>query len=617
MIKEPTNLNAVVAAYFTDPRRVRAWRGVTGERWRYGPTANLLSAVCALLLAVSVPFAHAQGPGPESGAGWPDRRSVTGDRFMVAAANPHAVRAGYDVLKRGGTAADAAVAVQLVLNLVEPQSSGIGGGAFLLYWDAATRKLHTIDGREAAPARAMPERFLESDGSPMAFSKALVGGQSVGVPGTLRLLEAMHGRFGKTPWPDLFEPAIALAENGFEVSPRLAKSITRAKKRGLDQYTAPRAYFFSDNGAPLPVGQLLKNPDFAATLRKIAVNGADAFYTGAVARDIVDAVENTSSVANNITLQDLAAYQAKLRPAICVTYRAYQVCGMGPPTSGGLTVGQILGMLRHYDLKAIGWNAEFVHLYAEAAKLAYADRALYMADADFVDVPAAGLVDPVYLKDRARPIDRSNATAKAAAGHPPAKKAMDRAPGADRDRAGTSHMVIRDADGNALSMTTTIESGFGSRVMVGGFLLNNELTDFSRRPEQDGLPVANRVEGGKRPRSSMAPTMVFKDGVPYLLIGSPGGSRIINYVAKSLIAILDWDMDPQDALATGHFSHRNGKTLDLEQGTGAASLAEALETKGHRVKVRNLNSGLHAILIKDGKLLGAADPRREGIAMGE
>lgn len=580
-------------------------------------TGRWLGGGLTLLLAAAFSFAQAQDPQPEHGTGWDDKRSVKAGRFMVAAANPHAVQAGYDVLKRGGTAADAAVAVQLVLNLVEPQSSGIGGGAFALYWDAATKTLHTIDGRETAPAKATPDRFLEPDGKPMKFAKALIGGQSVGVPGTVRLLEALHGRFGKLGWADLFQPAIALAETGFAVSPRLAKSVARAKKWGLDRFPAARAYFFDGEGAPLQPGQRLTNPAFAATLRTIAAEGADAFYTGRIAQDIVAAAAETSIVANTVTLRDLGAYRAKFRPPVCTSYRIYRVCGMGPPTSGGLTVAQILGMLEAHDLKALGWNADFVHLYAEAAKRAYADRARYMADADFVEMPAAGLVDPGYLKARAATIDLNKSQGRAEAGDPPAKKALNWAPDAARDRAGTSHFVIRDAYGNALSMTTTIESGFGSRVMVRGFLLNNELTDFSRQPEKDGRPVANRVEGGKRPRSSMAPTIVFKDGAPYLLIGSPGGSRIINYVAKSLIAILDWGMDPQDALETGHFTHRNGKTLDLEEGTAAAGFASALSAKGHATKIRNLNSGLHAILIDGGTLIGAADPRREGIVLGD
>jgi gamma-glutamyltranspeptidase/glutathione hydrolase len=320
---------------------------------------------------------------------------------------------------------------------------------------------------------------------------------------------------------------------------------------------------------------------------------------------------------NNITLLDLENYEAKMRAPVCVDYRGYNVCGMGPPTSGGLTVGQILGQLALYDVKAIGWNAEFVHLFAEASKLAYADRGLYMADADYVPVPVKGLVDPDYLKSRARSINRQQSSGKAKPGKPLSKQKMRWAPSINPNRAGTSHIVIRDQYGNALSMTTTIESGFGSRVMVRGFLLNNELTDFDRQPERDGRLVANRVEGGKRPRSSMAPTVVFKNGEPYLLIGSPGGSRIINYVAKSIVAILDWEMDPQDALETGHFLHRNGKALDLERGTTAAAFAEQLEAMGHTIATRDLNSGLHAILIKNGKLTGAADPRREGIARGE
>ena len=581
-----------------------------GTRWRWA------GGIALLLAALALPTT-AQDPQPERGTGWRDKGSVTADQFMVAAANPHAVRAGYAVLKRGGTAMDAAVAVQMVLNLVEPQSSGIGGGAFLLYWDAATKVLHTIDGRETAPAAATPRRFLRDDGKPMPFFEAVVGGQSVGVPGTLRLLEAGHERFGKRPWAALFDPAIALAEEGFPVSPRLAKSIARAQKRGLDRFPAARAYFFGADGAPLPEGHRLKNPAFADTLREIAERGAGAFYTGPIAGDIAAAVAETARVQNTVMLEDLAGYRAKDRPPVCVAYRTYEVCGMGPPTSGGLTVGQILGMLAQYDLKAIGWGAEFAHLFAEASKRAYADRARYMADSDFVDVPVEGLVDPDYLKERARQIDADRSTGKADAGDPPRKRASDWAPSADTDRAGTSHFVIRDGYRNALSMTTTIESGFGSRVMVRGFLLNNELTDFSRRPEKDGKPVANRVEGGKRPRSSMAPTIVFKGGEPYLLIGSPGGSRIINYVAQALVTILDWGMDPQDALELGHVAHRNGKTLDLEAGTTAAAFQAELEAKGHPVAMRDMNSGLHAILIEDGTLTGAADPRREGVALGE
>ncbi len=560
-----------------------------------------------------------EDPQPEVGFDREDKKSVIGKKFMVSAANPLAVQAGYDVLKSGGTAADAMIVVQLMLNLAEPQSSGIGGGAFMLYWNAATRTLTTLDGRETAPAAATPARFLDADGQTISFSKAVSGGQSVGVPGVLRLMELAHERFGRKNWASLFDAAINMAENGFKVSPRLAKSIVSAQKNKffLDAFPASKQYFFDDHGQPIQAGALLKNPAFAETLRMIADQGADAFYTGPIAEDIVKAVNETSILKHNITLEDLRNYQAKIRSAVCMPYRAYEVCGMGPPTSGGLAVGQILGMLSQYDVKSMGLMAEFAHWYAEVAKLAYADRGVYLADPDFIPVPVKGMLDAAYLRSRAALIDLSTASDKRIAGTPPMQTALKLAPSKNPDRPGTSHIVIRDSEGNALSMTTTIETGFGSRVFVRGFLLNNELTDFDRQPSKEGRLVANRVEGGKRPRSSMSPTIVFKNSEPYLLIGSPGGSRIINYVAKTIVAVLDWDMDPQDAIETGHFLHRNGKTLDLEQSTSAAGFKESLEEMGHIIKVRNLNSGLHAILIKEGELIGAADSRREGVAMGE
>ncbi|MHA1522891.1 MAG: gamma-glutamyltransferase [Alphaproteobacteria bacterium] len=576
-----------------------------------------------LVLSLWLPAVHegalAQSPQPETGKKWHDAETVFAKKFMISAANPLAAQAGFDVLKDGGSAIDAMVATQAMLNLVEPQSSGIGGGAFLVYWDAKTKTLTTIDGRETAPAHAKPTRFLKPDGKRMAFFKAVVGGLSVGVPGTLKLMEIAHKLWGKSTWKSLFQSTISRAEAGFEVSPRLAASLAGAQKRGrgLDVFAAGKAYFYTADGKTLPAGTVLRNPVFAQTLRTIATGGADAFYTGPLAKSMVDAVKAASPNANTITLEDLANYRAIVRAPVCAAYRAYQVCGMGPPTSGGLTVGQILGILGNFDTSAAGWNADFAHLYAEAAKLAYADRALYMADADFVAVPAYGLLDPAYLAARANLIDRTYTSGKAEAGTPPMREALNLAPSSNPSLPGTSHLVIRDAQGNAVSMTTTIETGFGSRLFVRGFLLNNELTDFDFVPKKKGRLVANRVEGGKRPRSSMAPTIVLRNDKPVLLIGSPGGSRIINYVAKSIIAILDWKMDLQDALETGHFVHRNGKTLDLEKGTSVAGFAEALATKGHQVSVRNLNSGLHAILIDEGRLAGAADPRREGVALGE
>ncbi|MEM8787726.1 MAG: gamma-glutamyltransferase [Pseudomonadota bacterium] len=543
------------------------------------------------------------------------KEPVVAQTFMVAAANPIATQVGRDVLAAGGSAADAAVAVQIMLNLVEPQSSGIGGGAFLLHWDASEGRLMTLDGRERAPLAADETYWLGADGEPIGWWDAVVGGRSVGVPGTLKLLEEIHARHGRTPWADLFAPTIDLAEAGFEISPRLAGSIEGAAERGLTNFEPTASYFF-DDGAPKPAGTVLTNPDFARTLRLIASEGSAPFYFGAIAGDIVEAVR-TETNGGILTLQDMAAYRVVERDPICVPYRSYEVCGMGPPTSGGLTVGQILGMLSEFDLAALGPSATAYHHFAEAAKLAYADRGLYMADADYVAMPTEGLVDPLYLASRAELIDPAAAMESAEPGTPPFQDGSIWAPDTQLERPGTSHFVIVDSYGDMVSMTTTIETGFGSRVMTGGFLLNNELTDFSRAPEsEDGRKIANRVEGGKRPRSSMSPTIVFQDGAPVLLTGSPGGSRIINYVALSIIGVLDWGLDPQTAISLGHVVNRNGAT-DLEVGTDAEGLADALTALGHEVNVRDLNSGLHAIQIVDGQLIGGADPRREGVVMGE
>ncbi len=563
-----------------------------------------------LFVAMSIPAAAiADSTQPQQ----VPRATVTTDTAMVSAANPHAVQAGVNVLAAGGTAADAAVAVQMMLNLVEPQSSGIGGGAFMLYWDAAEGKLSTFDGREKAPASATPAYFQNTEGEPMKWWDAVVGGRSVGVPGTLKLIEHVHSKYGKQDWSELLEPAISKARQGFKVSPRLSKSIESAKERKLDMFDSTRDYFFNEDGSALAAGSYLTNDDFARTLRNIANNGSTPFYTGQIAEDIVAAVQ-TEINPGELTIDDLANYDVIEREPVCVPYRAYEVCGMGPPTSGGLTMGQILTLLNNYDLAAMGPSAEAWHLYIEAAKLAYADRGMYMADSDFVSMPD-GLLDKTYLASRAALIDPAIAMEKAEAGSPPSKDGLNFAPDLQIEREGTSHFSIVDQFGNIISMTTTIETGFGSRVMTNGFLLNNELTDFSFKDMKDGKPVANRVEGGKRPRSSMSPTMVFKDGAPVLAIGSPGGSRIINYVTQKVIAILDWEMDLQAALDLPHVVNRNGST-DLEADTTAIDYQPALEALGHKIKVRGLNSGLHAIAIQNGELHGAADSRREGIAAG-
>jgi len=550
---------------------------------------------------------------PEPATGFAARPSASGERFMVAAAHPRATRIGYEVLAGGGNAVDAMVAVQFMLNLVEPQSSGIGGGAFLLYWDAGARRLYTFDGRETAPLAAKPDLFLDGNGEPLPFWEAMAGGRSVGVPGTLKLLETVHRRFGTRPWPELVRPARDLARQGFEVSPRLAESIASAREHGLDRFDAAREYFFAANGSPRKAGTVLRNPAFADTLTRIARDGSRPLYHGELADRIVETVRGAPN-PGLITDRDLERYVVKEREPLCLPYRDFEVCGMGPPTSGGLTVGQILGQLARFDLAARS-RTDAVHLFLESARLAYADRARYIADSDFVDVPFRGLLDPAYMARRAGLIRAERAMGKARPGSPPGHLRARWADMARDERPGTSHFVIRDAEGNALSMTTTIETGFGSRLMVGGFLLNNELTDFAFRPRIDGRPVANRVQGGKRPRSSMAPTIVFRNGNPYLLIGSPGGSRIINYVAQSLVAILDWGLAPQTALELGHFVNRNGAT-ELERGTGAEAYSQALRARGHEVERAAHNSGLHAILIGDGELTGAADPRREGVALG-
>lgn len=570
-----------------------------------------------LLLMLIVAFtgpAQAQDPQPEQGTGLAaEGTAVTATRHMVVAANPLAAAAGLEMLRAGGSAVDAMVATQLVLGLVEPQSSGLGGGAFLVLWDPATQAVTTLDGRETAPAAATESLFLGADGAPLGFWDALNSGRSVGVPGTPALLAEAYRRWGRLPLATVAAPAIRLAREGFAVSPRLAGLIALTAERGLTRWPATRAYFFDAFGQPLQAGTILRNPAYAQTLAHLALEGFEAFYTGAIARDLV-AVNRADG--GLLTVADLAAYQVIERPPVCVAYRGHDICGMGPPSSGGITVGQILALSERADNGAPTDSVEALHRFLEASRLAFADRNRYLADSDFVDVPSAGLLDGGYLDHRAALIDPAGSIGTAAPGTPPRAGQ----PGRDqtRESPGTSHVSILDSDGLAISLTTTIESGFGNRTMVRGFLLNNEITDFSFRPvDEDGRAIANRVQPGKRPRSSMAPTIVLRNGRPVILAGSPGGSRIIGYVARALEGMLRDGLDPQQAASRPHVLNRNG-TTDIEPGALAHSVGPALEALGHEVNVRDLNSGLHLLqVLDDGTLIGGADPRREGVALGD
>lgn len=581
---------------------------------RVRPLVAIL-AVLAVGLSPASAVAQALAPAPEGATGRVVKAPGTAQRFMVAAANPLAAAAGRDILREGGSATDAAIAAQFVLNLVEPQSSGIGGGAFLLHWDETGRRVSTLDGRETAPAAARPGRFLTQDGKPMRFVDAVVGGRSVGVPGTLKLLEEAHRRWGRLPWPRLVEPALRLAEEGFAVSPRLNGLLSREANLARDAVAA--AYFYGADGKALPVGTVLKNPAFAQTLRLIAEKGANALYEGTVAADIVEKVTGHPTNPGDMTLADLAGYRVEEREPVCGAYRVWRICGMGPPSSGAVAIQQMLGILQTRDLARMGAGPEAVHWFAEAGRLAFADRNLYLADPAFQPVPLKGLLDRDYIRSRAELVRPDLSMRRARPGEPPHRRAQLLAPSEGVEN-GTSHISVVDMDGNAVSMTTTIEDGFGARLMTrSGFLLNNELTDFSFLPDEDGKPVANRVEPGKRPRSSMAPTLVFDAfGRLYAVVGSPGGSQIIGYVAKTLVALLDWKMDPQAAADFGNFGSRNGPT-ELEAGTEAEGWKAALEAKGHEVRLVEMTSGIQAIVKTPEGYVGGADGRREGVAIGD
>lgn len=579
---------------------------------------------------------------PEGASGWTPKPGWATSRMAVAAANPLATDAGLQVLRAGGTAVDAAIAVQLVLGLVEPQSSGIAGGAFLLHFDGT--KVEAYDGRETAPAAADERLFLTPEGRPMAFADGMVGGRSVGVPGVLRMLELAHREHGRLPWASLFAPAIALAEDGFRVSPRLSTLVRNDPHLKKDPEST--RYFFKADGDARDVGMTLRNPAYAAVLRRIAAEGTSAFYTGPVAQAIVDKVRNHPTNPGRLTMADLAAYQPKKREAFCTDWRALRICGMPPPSSGAIAVAQIMGMLEFAPRQGPVLEAgpsgavdagqvpsvDTLHRYIEASRLAFADRAQYVADPDFVSAPGGtwhSLVAPAYLRDRAALIGERSMGSGARAGNPGAVR-TSHAPQAEQPERGTSHISIVDAQGRSVAMTTTIEDAFGSRQftaagtgLAGGFLLNNQLTDFSFAPaDAQGTPIANRVQPGKRPRSSMSPTLVFQrtasgqTGPLMASAGSPGGALIIHYTAKTLLGMYDWGLNAQQAINLPNFGTGGGPLL-LEERRFAPATVQALSARGHEVREQNMTSGLQAIQRTPNGWFGGADPRREGVVLGD
>ncbi|WP_252109212.1 MULTISPECIES: gamma-glutamyltransferase [unclassified Halomonas] len=565
---------------------------------------------------------------PEVGSGYEEKPGWANEKFAVAAANPLATDAGYQILKAGGNALDAAIAVQMVLTLVEPQSSGIGGGAFLMYYDG--ENVSAFDGRETAP-QAVDENLFMDDGEPMAFMDAVASGRSVGVPGTLRMLETAHAAHGQLDWASLFVPAITLAEEGFEVSQRLHTSL--ADDPALRDDPLAARFYYDEAGEALAVGETLTNPALAAVLRRIADEGSRAFYEGDVAEDLVTRVQNHPKRPGAITLEDLSGYESVNREAICTPWQQWRVCGFPPPSSGHLTVMQILGMLESQPMveapldngaASSGW----LHQFLEASRLAFADRNRYIGDPDFVEAPGGDwttMLAPAYLESRSQLIEESSMGENAEPGNP-GEFEVSYASQPTQPEYGTSHISIVDEEGNALAMTTTIEQAFGSRIMAdggtelaGGYMLNNELTDFSFTPEVDGEPVANRVEPGKRPRSSMSPTLVFdqESGDFVASLGSPGGAAIISYTARTLLAMRDWGLSAQEALNLPHAVTLGGDVW-LEEGRFPEATIGSLMERGHNVSERELTSGLQAIRrLEDGTLFGGADPRREGVVMGE
>lgn len=596
-----------------------------------------MKSICCFALAAAIGTAWAQAPlvQPEGSSGWNAKAGAAHKTYAIAAANPLAADAGKQMLARGGSAIDAAIAAQMVLTLVEPQSSGLGGGAFLLHFDGKTTQ--AFDGRETAPAGAKEDLFLDAQGKPVSRVMAVVGGRSVGVPGVLRMLHLAHQQHGRLPWADLFGPAIALARDGFAVSPRMAKLLSGETQLRNDADAA--AYFYDDKGQPRAAGYRLRNPELAAMLQLIAKQGPDAMMTGVLAQAMVRKVQGHTN-PGSLSMDDLRGYQAKVREPSCfahsVAAKTLRICGMGAPSSGQIALAQMLGLLD--NTPAVGLppegglpSAQWLHLYTETARLAFADRAQYVADPDFVQPPAGAwesLWEPGYLRSRARLIDTkpdgiSMGTAQAGT---PGKEVLAYAPMPDQPESGTSHLSVMDRYGNVLALTTSVEDAWGARILVnrglgltGGFLLNSQLTDFSMLPKgADGKPVANRIQPGKRPRSTMAPTLVFDGaGKPVMALGSPGGPLIAHFVAKTLYARLHWQLPLQEAVNLPSFGSLNGPTF-LEAGRFGKDTIDTLNRRGHKVQEYELTSGLHVLeRLSDGRIGGAADPRREGVVLGD
>ena len=590
--------------------------------------AHRRCAVLMVALLVSVVTPAQTLLQPEIATGFSPKADVVTHQFAVATANPLATQAGRDILRAGGSAVDAAIAVQMVLGLVEPQSSGLGGGALLLHSVTPERglpRIQAFDGRETAPATASEDMLLNAQGKPLAFHEAVVGGRAVGTPGVLHMLAQAHAQHGRLPWVQLFQPAIALATHGFSISPRLHAQLTADPYLRLDPVA--RDYFYQANGEPHPIGFVRRNPELAKLLQDIATQGVQAFYRGNTALAMVHKVQQHPTNPGRLALADLAGYQSKERDALCFDHAAlrhvYRVCGFPPPSSGAIAMGQILGMLANRDELAL--SSAWLHTYIEASRLALADRAQYIADPDFVDGPGGDwrtLLNPAYLRERAQLIGPMSML-KAEPGSPVRSRASTWAPMVDQPEYGTSHISIVDGWGNALAMTTTIEDAFGARQMVHGFLLNNQLTDFSFAPRDDqGRPIANRVQAGKRPRSSMSPTLVFDkaSGQLVMSVGSPGGHMIIHYTTKTLLGVLNWGMTPQQAIDLPNFGWVAGPVV-LESQRFSPALQDDLRARGTAVREAALPSGVQAIVRRtvNGRevWVGAADPRREGAVMGD